>query len=600
MGFILLVKNKAKSHYLALASALIVGLLYIGPQLVFMHSLGNKYQGIPMLQTPNEDTYLARIHEIIDGHPLVGSFPYYEYKDQWPISPPTGEMFYALPTLLFGIPLVTTLIVSKFILPLILFLLIYALTYNLLPPARLFSRKISAVSAALLVLLGYDLVDYRSLLGFFLRGEPLGGSFLLWARPVNPILGAIFLLAFLLGVWAIIQKTRYPKTAITSAGLSLSLMIMSYFFSWGIALSILGFLILIYFFKREYKIVKRFGFIIAIAAILSSPYWYISYLSRQSPWYHDSILRSGLIYTHYPLLNKVLLAILGLYLVLVFIPIIKKIINRVKINLQDWHWFCLALILGSSWALNQQVVTGVTVWPYHFVQYTIPLSMVVLVVLLHRIILNQFRFLWIFAIISIIGSSLLFGFYSQVHTYRNSYDYYYRMQSLAPVFAWFNRETKDCVILVSNKTEVYKLTELLPAFTHCNMYVSYSVFSLMPNERIYHNNLVNLRLQGISAENIEAYMKANETDMRVHLASNWQGMLWTPEFPDFHDYTLDERIKKFPEGYKEFLNKDFETELRKYKLDYVLSVGPLTDRVIKQLTSIKLAWQQADIYIYSI
>ena len=63
---------------------------------------------------------------------------------------------------------------------------------------------------------------------------------------------------------------------------------------------------------------------------------------------------------------------------------------------------------------------------------------------------------------------------------------------------------------------------------------------------------------------------------------------------------LDERIKKFPEGYKEFLNKDFETELRKYKLDYVLSVGPLTDRVIKQLTSIKLAWQQADIYIYSI
>lgn len=594
------ITKKIKIHWLALGLAFIIGVIYIGPQLAFIYSLGSEYQGIPMLQTANEDTYLARIHEIIDGHPLVGSFPFYEYKNQWPISPPTGEMFYALPTLLFGIPLVATLIASKFILPFILFLLIYALIYNLLSPERLLSGKISALAGALLVILGYDLVDYHSLLGFFLRGEPLGGSFLLWARPVNPILGAIFLFSFLLGVWAIIQKTRYKKTAIASAGLFLALMIMSYFFSWGIALSVLGFLILIYLCKREYRVVKGLASVMAVAAVLSLPYWLMTYFARQSPWYHDSVLRSGLIYTHYPLLNKVLLAILGLYLVLVFTPIIKNIIKRAPVYLQDWQWFCLAFILGSFWALNQQILTGVTVWPYHFVQYSIPLSMVVLVVLLHRVILNKFRFLWIFIIVSITGSSLLFGLYSQVHTYRNSYAYYRQIQSFAPVFAWFNEQPKDCVILVNNKTRVYNLTELLPAFTHCNVYDSYTVYLLMPDERIYHNTLVNLRLKGVSAEGIEAYMKANETDMRVRLASNWQGIFGITEFPDFYDHALDQRMREFPENYKEFLRKDFGAELRKYKLDYILSVGPLDKPVIKQLPNIKLVWQQEDTYIYSI
>jgi hypothetical protein len=293
------------------------------------------------------------------------------------------------------------------------------------------------------------------------------------------------------------------------------------------------------------------------------------------------------------------LAILGLYLALVFVPIAKNIVRRVKVYLQDWHWFCLAFILGGFWALNQQVVTGVTVWPYHFVQYTIPLSMVVLVVLLHRIILNRFRFVWIFAIISIMGSSLLFGLYSEIHTYRNSYAFYRQMQSFAPVFTWFNREPKDCVILVNNPPEIYKLTELLPAFTHCNMYFSYSVFSLMPDERIYHNNLADLRLQGVTAENIDNYMKENETEMQVRLASNWQGMLWTPEFPDFHDYILDERMKKFPQDYKTFLNNNFEDELNKYKLDYILSVGPLNQTILNQLPHINLVFNFQDIYIYN-
>lgn len=591
---------KIKSHYLALILAAVVGVIYIGPQLVFIYSLGNEYQGIPMLQTANEDTYLARIKEITDGHPAVAAFPYYEYKGQWPIAPPAGEMFYALPNLLFGMPLITVLIASKFILPFILFLLVYALVYNLLPAERLLARKISAIAGAWLVVLGYDLVDYHSWLGYLLRGEPLGGDFLLWSRPVNPILGAIFLSAFLLGVWAVIQKTKYRKTAIASAGLFFALMIMSYFFSWGIALSILGFLILLYIARRDYSVAKGLAYVAATAAVLSSPYWYMAYFSRQSAWYQDSILRSGLFYTHYPLLNKVLLATLGLYIVLIFVPLLINAARRAKIKLQDWQWFCLVLLLGSLWALNQQVITGVTIWPYHFVQYSIPLSLVVVIVLWHQFILPRWRFVWIFSVISFIGMSLLLGLYMQIHAYRSNYGYYRKLQSYAPVFEWFNDQSRDCVVLVNNPTRVYALTELLPAFTPCNVYDSYSVYLLMPNERVFHNIFTTLRLKGVTAENIDAYIKDNQPDLRIRFASNWQGIFGVTDFPDFRDPLLEQRMGQLAMNYKDFMKNDFRAELAKYRLDYILSVGSLSDIVKIQLPGIKLIKDINGIFIYQL
>ncbi|MBU2575477.1 hypothetical protein KKF64_00060, partial [Patescibacteria group bacterium] len=56
-----------KRHYIAIICALFIGLLYIGPHIAFLFSLGDEYQGIPMLQTANEGGYLARMHEITDG-----------------------------------------------------------------------------------------------------------------------------------------------------------------------------------------------------------------------------------------------------------------------------------------------------------------------------------------------------------------------------------------------------------------------------------------------------------------------------------------------------------------------------------------------------
>jgi len=598
-------KDKLKKHYIALIFAFFIGLLYISPHIFFIASLGDSYQNIPMAQTANEVAYLARMREILDGHPSVGSLAFYEYKHYSPMTPPIGEILYTIPSLFFGVDITHTLIATKFILPVILFLLVYFLIFNLVNA----SKKISSIAGASLVVLGYDLVDYRGLFNFFFKDGSLSGDFLLWSRPVNPILGAIFLFSFLLAILSIIKKRSHKKIKISIAALFLALMIVTYFFSWGISLSVLGILFLIYILKKEYQTIKRLIYILVIAILITLPYFYKSYIVDQNSLFHDSSLRNGLIYSHYYLMNKILLVALFLYIFIIFIPIIKNIpINNkwanslkesIKRTFKNWHFFCLALILGSIMALNQQIITGMTIWPYHFVQYTIPLSIVVLIVLLSNGFLYKLRFFWTFIMVSIIGSSILFGVYSQIYTYQKNYQYYSQMQSYSTAFEWLNNQPKDSVVLINNELKGYHGSDyLILAYTHCNVYTSSYIFSMMPEDRIYHNYLIHLRLKGIKTNDIEEYLENNKSEYRSYLFSNFAGLHGTPEFPNFHDTKLEKKIEKFPEDYKQFLKKDFNYELKKYKLDYILSFGVMDKKILNEILAPKLVFNENNVYIY--
>lgn len=605
-----MIKDFFKQHSAAFWLAIIVGLIYIAPNIFFMLSLGDEYKGIPMMQSANEESYLARIHEIVDGHPTLGSFALWEYKGEWPIAPPTGEMFYAIPSIVFGTSPQNIVIASRFVFLFVLFLLVYLIIYEL-ASSDAFSNKINGIAGALLITLGYDLVDYRTLWGFLSGEHALAGGFLIWARPVNPILGALFLMFFLFFIWRIIQEKASKKT-IAGASFFLALMIMSYFFSWGIAVSISAILILIYSLKRNYSVVKNLIATLFFGILFASPYWYISWQASMSAWYEDSLLRSGLFYTRYPLLNKLTLMILAVYLILVLFAFFRYIAShsdkaasikeKAKGYFQDWHWFCLALILGSLWAYSQQIITGRTAWPYHFVQYSIPLAMIVLLVLFYQIVRKESVYLWRAGIFVVISVSLLFGVSTQTSVYNSeSYEYYRNLQSYAPLFDWLNQKERDCVVLVNEDNPVgKKLNVLIPAFTHCNRYVSTEMASLMPNERALHSYLVLLRLKGIKADDIEEYLQEHRSEARGYLFSNWLGLFGYPalDFPDFSDALLEQRLKEFPEDYRQFMVQDFKAELNKYRLDYILSVGRLPKSVVSQLGGIKLIFNSNNVFLY--
>ncbi|MDD4901336.1 MAG: hypothetical protein PHS62_04540 [Patescibacteria group bacterium] len=610
--FLSFIKDLVKSHKLAVICALVVGMIYLAPYLFFIASLGGDYKGIPMMSTANEDAYLLRMQEIMDGHYLIGSPVYFEYKNEWPMMPPAGEMFYALPSLIFNISIINVLMASRFILPLILFLLVYFLIFELSLNKNYLSSKINAIAGSLFVILGYDLVDYRTLWLLLTGKIGFGAKFLLWARPVNPILGAIFLFSFLLCLWFIIKNGKFKKTLIILAGAFLSLMIGSYFFSWGLALSVLAILVFTYLLKKEYRIVKNLLLIILTTVLATLPFWFMSFQASKSPWYKLSVLRNGLFYTHQLMFNKVLLAALFFYFLLSIPALLRKIklvlkdraLFRGQFNLlilKDWQIFCLSLLLGGLWALNQQAVTGMTIWPYHFVQYTIPFSIVTAMVLIYNIIYIKNKYVWGLIITIVIASSLVFGIGTQAGAYRKSYDFFAGQQKYKQVFNWLNQQKKDCVVLVKEPEHAwYELNDLISGFTHCNIYASEQTYSLMPYERSHFNYLVNLRLKGVSAENIEEYMKENEVEVATYLFSNWRGVYNLADFPDFPDLLLAERIKKFPQDYREFLKKNFGQELRKYQIDYILSVDPLTSELSSQLGGVRQEFNSGNVFIYAL
>lgn len=585
--------------------AALVGVIYIAPHLAFRWSLGDSYRGIPMMQTANEDEYLLRTQEILDGHPSLGSPVFFEYKNEPPLAPPVGEWFYALPAMALSISLVSVLTASRFLFPAILFFLVYLLVVRMGERGEMGERgtmgwlKMTGIVGALLVTLGYDLVDYHTLLGL-LRGQTEIGNFLLWSRPVNPILGALFLFSFLLLLWSLMQRKEKPTARIAAAALFLALMIGSYFFSWGMALSILAILVLFLFLRREYKLAGTLSLVAPVAVIFSIPYWVAVFHASQNSWYREGVLRSGLFLTHYPLLNKLLLAALFVYLILLAFDVFDKRRKEIAFHFEHWHVFCLSFLFGGLLAYSQQIVTGRTIWPYHFVQYTIPLSMVALIVLFYHVILPRNRQVFGAILCAAAFSSLLLGVYTQAHVYAASKPAFIELQKARPLFDWLNAQEKDCVVLQAGAGEgPGGFDNIIPAFTHCNLYDSSWVSSLLPPERILHNYLVRMFLKGVTAETVERYVADNRLEARGRLFSNWKGLFGVPQFPDFSDEALPARIAALPAEYRRFYAQDMTAELQKYRLDVIISPGPLPEPVRKRLPTLKQIALIAGNFIYS-
>ncbi len=511
--------------------------------------------------------------------------------------PSISEILIAAINRVFKISIANIVILSKFFLPALLFLLVYFLIRQLTNNAKSISNpegsrqsgtygaKINAIGGGLLVVLGYDLIDYGTLINY-LRGLSVPENFLLWTRPINPILGGLLIYCFLLLVWRLFKSkdAEHSYIPIFLAGLVLSLAITSYFFSWGIILSLAGVLIMAGLLKSRYRFVKKLIFIILIALTLSLPYFYSVFTAIKNPSYQEVALRTGLFLNHQPILNKFLIFSLLIFIIL-------TLLKRENIK-KDWWLFSFSFILAGFIAFNQQIITGRTIWPFHFVQYTIPLAITALFVIFGNMAGagKKLFYPWLAVLIFIIISSLSFGIYVQALTYKQSYQNYKEKQKYADVFAWLNKNAaKDSVILSENDNF---LGGAILAYTHCNVYLSGFTLFLMPFERIYHNYFVYLRMEGIGGDEIADYLDKNSAEAAAYLYGA-SGMYYGSRLPAFAEIR-----DKLITSYKNFLKSDFKNELRRYKLDYIITVGNLSDEIKNLLRGLNPLYSSDNNSIY--
>ena len=155
---------------------------------------------------------------------------------------------------------------------------------------------------------------------------------------------------------------------------------------------------------------------------------------------------------------------------------------------------------------------------------------------------------------------------------------YTELQSIAGVMEYLNQNApKDCVVYASREAD--QINRFVGAFTSCNIYSSFSLFVYgVPDDRIMHNFLVDLRLRGIKPKDLKKYLDENAPLIRSQFFIDWNELFCCEEQPWFKEFInmkeIDQHLvdvkKNIEKKYAVFLRGDFYSELTRYRLDYFI------------------------------
>lgn len=555
-------------HRLALTIAFLVGVISFLPYALMPLVLGSSYQGVPFFYQDAEDVYLSRIQEVLDGHVSARSPIFYEYKDVQTVLEPFGEWFYALPAFLFSLSATTVALGAKFLFPILLFLLVYALVIRVLETDDDLALW-SALVAGILVTLGTDFIHphyfYQVLQGAF--DYPYLS---LWTRLVNPITGALLFFSFLHILLSLIKRAGVVSVVI--AGILVGIQ-SGYIFTFILSGIVLIGACVTALATKRYRLLFAFIAVGVIGLMINIPYLISIVGGMGTAEGLSASLKNGLFVTHIPLWNKFLTLVGAVLLGSLFIPwSASTILARVR---ERWWWMSFVVILASYVALNIQVVLGKTVWPQHFVQYSVPLGFIVLVLVAYALAKRMsLESLWRAASIGVICVSFALQA-GTVWSATSVTEDFVRRQEAAPLFSALNSAQGDCVVLVSEKREF--INRLIPAYTHCDTYSSSYIF-MVPEERIRHNFYLELRLAGVTPSTIRSYLTTYDDDVRLYFFRHWgdafynQADAWLSRvYPPLESRAfLDAKKEELIQGYAEFVLEDFETQITKYRVDYIV------------------------------
>lgn len=563
--------NFIYSRWFVFIIAVFVGAVSVFPYYLAQYSIGYSYQGMPLLVQDSEGEYLGRVHELQEGNYSIASSVFFEYKD-WPsIVPSIGEWIYFIPSYLFGVSVIDINMFFKFLFPTLLFLLIYVFLKDITKNSIFWS-----VIGGLVVTIGFDLPSVHFLKKLLF--DDFNGYVSTWTRPVNPITGMLALSGYLILVYRIFngQSKKY-----IFSGLILGLMI-GYFFSFVYAGILTVLLILFCFFNKNKDRVFKLIMILVIGALgvlLIIGGEVVSLILGQAIGGLNDPRFQGLFYTRLPLINKTSLVFTIIFLFFTWFTYFYK---KEKLWLENWWIFCIALLFTNQIVFNIQIILGWTIWPQHFAQYTnVALSLVLVVTLVRGVVpvfpkLTRF-FGWVLLFLLVL---LL------VKTLPNNQDtlpILLDFQKQAPVMQWLKeRDENGCVVfVVQDNTIVLELNRFIPAFTNCDVYNSYHIYQGVPRDRVFHNLLIWLWMKGVTEKELPIFLEKENVWIRAYLFRDWRDMFccdgdpWIANLGTKEEWNewYDKEKEKIMKSYSIFLRQDIPSELKKYRLDYVIIDG---------------------------
>ncbi|MFH0805611.1 MAG: hypothetical protein ABIG88_02525 [Patescibacteria group bacterium] len=569
------------NHKWAIVLAVLVGIIIVFPQAYFRYDNKDIYQGIEInLGGADEAFYLNRIQEIRDGHFSLGNSCWIEGKDLPYLQPSLSEKINALTGQFFGLNLANTVLLERFLFPIIIFLFIYVLVYFLT------KRKITASMAAVVVLLSTELTSPRILWNLLIHQMP--DRSLPFSHIISPQTHLLFFFGFLLFFWIFLENKKWIYGIISSIILGLSF--YTYPYTWTFLYTFLGILIIIFIYRKMWPEIKNIILISLGGVIIASLYFWNIFKAMQYPLYSEISLRFGIVKTHLPQVGLTVLILLILFLF--FFPRLEE----------KKYSFFLALVLAPFIVLNQQIITGMAMMPDHYHWYCHkPLALIIIIIIIFSQIEKRIKkhfFKKIF-IISLVGLILFVNFYNGILVQNKVYNIHkepaIENQQYGPVFEWLNNHSqKDEVIMTNNY--VSRLVVIYTSLNSVTNLGSAHYYLAADENQLWQRMFLEHRLNGLEGE--EAF-KIFSKD-RIYISGEVYGEYYRKSYKG-HENIPDEKIYSIAEEYKKSLDIPLKDILRKYQVKYLIwDTNADPNWSIDKYSFFEQVYQVKDIKIYQI
>lgn len=469
----------------------------------------------------------GRVREVQDGHVLGGNVYQKEGKDNPYIYQPLAPMVVAYMGKIFALDINNTILLSRLVLPFVVFLLIYGFVF-------LVSRdKFTALSSAAVLLLADSILSYSGITRLLQGVSP--DHFLRLARPVVPALIYLFLFAFLLFFWQFYRKGNWKYGALSIIVLGLNF--YNYFYTWTYLYAFGSILILLLIIQRNWRQVLRIGSVFVGGAIVAIPYFINMYRASQFPTFEDMGISSGIILSHQPLFMGSSIIIALLFFLFLF-PRIDK----------EKYLFGLAILLTPFLTMNQQVLTGRIMQPDHyhwFFHKPLAVSFVLITIfyLFDRRHLDLYK--KIFAIL-VITSSIATG----------------------PVMDWLNSNAKKEAQIFGNDatadmTVLYTSLNVLYHAGICCTSIS------VTKSTLYETLFIFFRLNEVDAQSAYEAFSRERAFVSRHIFGIYYRKL-NGSYESIPDEKFDEIVGMYKETLSTPTSKWLEQIFEKYEVEYIV------------------------------
>lgn len=536
-----------KKHWLAIFLSLCGGLLLVMPVITAIYNIGiDNFRGVYPVMNADSYLYEAILGDVWDGHFATGNAYYAEGKEGFFLNPPLAQIIVSVVGKSFGLSLPLTSFLSDFFLTAILFFLAYFFVYLITA-----SRKASLIFLFLYVLLFY----------YF---DPV---------VLSHQMGLVFLYFGLI----LIYHLFYSEGELLLPHILLALIIGALFYIypyyWTFLLTLYGVNILsrykIYLSQERLSHVGFFALVLFISVI---PYIINMRGAISSGAYEETMMRYGLINTHFPAcyFNVFLIALtaIGLYWAT------KG--TRVN-NLKFW-----IVWLGSLLIINwQNVITGVYVqFSSHYYALTAVMCLILLVSVLGGGVVVAMKdrkyYLGACTILFILLSILIykqFPYFKGWTKMTLPAEEMLELQSKKDVFDWMNKNTKAESVVYSFDEQ---MNYLLPIYTHNNVYYSgYGGIFLAPDLSVEKRWVrYNIFKDDISEEMIKSEHKGIWTCKFVDRYQNYEvrrrllGYLGI-KLPKIENLS-EQDIERVKQEYDFVLKDNIGDRIKDFVVDYIL------------------------------